>query len=69
MVSVRPKTFRHFSLGVFWADMGNRCDKTIKIPNVTEHLAGWGELPNLDKVNFDNDVVSAGMEQLLVFAY
>ena len=31
--------------------------KQLKIPNVTEHLAGWGELPNLDKVNFDNDVV------------
>ena len=31
--------------------------KQLKIPNVTEHLAGWGELPNLDNVNFDNDVV------------
>lgn len=31
--------------------------KQLKLPNVTRHEAGYGELPDLSKVNFDNDVV------------
>jgi phosphoserine aminotransferase len=29
----------------------------LKLPDVTRHEAGYGELPDLSKVNFDNDVV------------
>ncbi|NQW00920.1 MAG: phosphoserine transaminase [Rhodospirillales bacterium] len=31
--------------------------KQLKLENVTEHFADYGKLPDLSKVNFDNDVV------------
>lgn len=31
--------------------------KQLKLDNVTEHFADYGKLPDLSKVNFDNDVV------------
>jgi len=31
--------------------------KQLKLKDVTRHEAGYGELPDLSKVNFDNDVV------------
>ena len=31
--------------------------KQLKLPHVTKHEAGYGELPDLSQVNFDNDVV------------
>ena len=31
--------------------------KQLKLDNVTEHFADYGKLPDLTKVNFDNDVV------------
>ncbi|NRA88267.1 MAG: phosphoserine transaminase, partial [Rhizobiales bacterium] len=31
--------------------------KQLKLDNVTKHEADYGKLPNLNKVNFDNDVV------------
>ncbi|MCJ8324375.1 MAG: phosphoserine transaminase [Rhizobiales bacterium] len=31
--------------------------KQLKLDNVTKHIAGYGKLPNLAAVNFDNDVV------------
>ncbi|MDO5652593.1 MAG: phosphoserine transaminase [Brachymonas sp.] len=31
--------------------------KQLKLPNVTEYKAAYGKLPDLTKVNFDNDVV------------
>ncbi len=31
--------------------------KQLKLGNVTEHFADYGKLPDLSKVNFDNDVV------------
>ena len=31
--------------------------KQLKLQNVTEHFADYGKLPDLSKVNFDNDVV------------
>lgn len=45
----------HFeSFGSAWAKDIN---KQLKIADVNEHFAEYGELPDLTKVNFDNDVV------------
>jgi len=45
----------HFeSFGSTWAKDIN---KQLKIANVSEHFAEYGKLPDLTKVNFDNDVV------------
>ncbi len=42
------------SFGAGWV---NDIVKQLKLPNVTRHEAGYGEIVDLAKVNFDNDVV------------
>lgn len=42
------------SFGTGWV---NDVLKQLKLQNVTEHFADYGKLPDLDKVNFANDVV------------
>ena len=44
--------------------------KQLKLENVTVHKTdNYGELPDLSKVNFDNDVVLHGMALLQVYAF
>ncbi len=45
----------HFeSFGTGWA---NEIKNQLKIEDVNDHFADYGEIPDLSKVNFDNDVV------------
>ena len=55
LLGPRPVTVVHFeSFGSEWF---TDATKQLKLPDVTDLKGGYGELPALDKVDWDNDVV------------
>ena len=55
LLGPRPVTVVHFeSFGSEWF---TDATKQLKLPDVTDLKGGYGELPPLDKVDWDNDVV------------